>query len=126
MRFLILSFILFVLFSCQNSDKNVQEKEHLPDDVFKNWNNKVIKNVSFKFPKNLKIQPSFSSNKKMILANENSSLMLIIAFDSLKPENRNTDIYQIVDDIDGFGKGIHLEEKQIDNDLGLLSTKKSK
>lgn len=132
MKDLILLFMLLFLLSCKNQNTeektigSVNNSEQDQNDVFGNWEKHKIKNVSFQLPEELKVQSSFSTSNKTMYARDNSSLMLIIYFDTLKPEYLNKNIYQVIDDIDQLGKDIHLEHKQINNDLELISTEKIK
>lgn len=132
MKDLVLLFMLLFLLSCknQNTEENtigsVNNSEQNQNDVFGNWEKHKIKNVSFQLPEELKVQSSFSTSNKTMYARDNSSLMLIIYFDTLKQESINKDIFELISDINQFGKDVHLEHKQIDNDLELISTEKIK
>src|SRR5690554_6350655 len=114
MKDLILLFMLLFLLSCKNQNteertiRSVNNSEQDQNDVFGNWEKHKIKNVSFQLPEELKVQSSFSTTNTTTHARDNSSLMLIIYFDTENLEDYNKNIYQVIDDIDQLGKDIHL------------------
>lgn len=89
------------------------------------WYVVELKNFKFKIPSHLKLDKNVSSSNKKVYRSKNDEIGLTIDF-SLLPENyKNSEIGDIINNLDDFGTSINNENNRYFDDFKLMSTKNS-
>ncbi len=144
MRKIISFFTLIILFSCQNTENKFEEpsrnyksthptekinehKDNLNQEPIVEpitWKEIKIENFSFKLPEKFEYQSAYSTRNNKVYSNEESAVTVL--FDRLPQEKENSNVYEVIYDIEEYGRSVNQEQKKHFSDIQLIKSEKSK